>query len=529
LQITKIVVENYKVLRKIDLDLNEGLTIIVGDNEAGKTSLLEAIDLVLSGQLGGRSIANDLGPYLFNQALVAEYFSKLKKGDAVPPPHVLVEAYFSDVPELAAFRGTNNSLNRNLPGVSLRIDLNEAFQTDYDLYVAAPESPHAVPVEYYSVQWRSFANLPMIARSVPIKSLMVDTHASRTLTGADHYIARIINEVLSAKQRVGLSLSYRQLKTDFLKRGEIEEVNQYFADHQGEVSDKTLTVSVDISSRSTWETNLTPYLDSIPFANAGKGEQSSVKMKLALTAQAKAHVFLIEEPENHLSYPNMWRLIDKIHAAADGKQVVIATHSSFVLNKLGADKVVLFSQNKTLRLTGLPNETREYFMKLPGHDTLRLILARRAILVEGPSDELVIQRAYKDKYGKSPLERGVDVISVKSLAFKRFLDIAKLLGIQAKVVTDNDGDIEALKKRYEGYLDHILYDEDVGYPTLEPQLLKANSREILNKVLGKTFDDDKALLDFMTAPANKTDCALAIFQSPHSISYPKYIRDAIEE
>jgi predicted ATP-dependent endonuclease of OLD family len=32
--------------------------------------------------------------------------------------------------------------------------------------------------------------------------------------------------------------------------------------------------------------------------------------------------------------------------------------------------------------------------KLPGYDTLRLILCNKAILVEGPSDELIVQKAY---------------------------------------------------------------------------------------------------------------------------------------
>ena len=42
-----------------------------------------------------------------------------------------------------------------------------------------------------------------------------------------------------------------------------------------------------------------------------------------------------------------------------------------------------------------------YFKKLPGYDTLRLVLAKRVILVEGPSDELVVQRAYRDAHDGS--------------------------------------------------------------------------------------------------------------------------------
>ena len=108
-------------------------------------------------------------------------------------------------------------------------------------------------------------------------------------------------------------------------------------------------------------------------------------------------------------------------------------------------------------------------MKLPGYDTLRLILAERAILVEGSSDELIVQKAFLMKFGKMPLETGADVISVSSLAFKRFLDIALVLDADVDVVTDNDGNIDKLKKKYEGYEDvgliAVWYDEDVSCPS----------------------------------------------------------------
>ena len=42
-----------------------------------------------------------------------------------------------------------------------------------------------------------------------------------------------------------------------------------------------------------------------------------------------------------------------------------------------------------------------------------LVLAKRVILVEGPSDELVVQRAYRDAHnGRLPIQDGVDVMSM---------------------------------------------------------------------------------------------------------------------
>ena len=225
--------------------------------------------------------------------------------------------------------------------------------------------------------------------------------------------------------------------------------------------------------------------------------------------------------------------MDDIRKDCADRQVIITTHSAFVLNKLGIDNLRLVSRSgQTATLAGLTPDTKDYFMKLPGYDTLRLILSKRSILVEGPSDELVVQRAYKDKHGKPPLENGVDVISVGSLAFKRFLQVAALLSLDVRVVTDNDGVVEALKSRYKDYLNgthptiKICYDGNVESRTLEPQLLKANSREMLNSILGTSHKDDAALLKYMDQ--NKTDCALKMFESKEDWVTPDYIANAIE-
>jgi putative ATP-dependent endonuclease of OLD family len=195
------------------------------------------------------------------------------------------------------------------------------------------------------------------------------------------------------------------------------------------------------------------------------------------------------------------------------------------------ESVLLFSNGKALSLKSLNKDTKDYFLKLPGYDTLRLILAGRAILVEGPSDELIVQKAFLMQYGKMPLEMGIDVISVSSLAFRRFLDIALVLDADVDVVTDNDRDIDKLKKKYEAYDGvgsiAVWYDRDVSYPTLEPQLVKANGRNLVNSILGKSYATDGELLGYMRD--NKTECALKFFETTIPWTVPEYISNVVHE
>jgi predicted ATP-dependent endonuclease of OLD family len=226
-------------------------------------------------------------------------------------------------------------------------------------------------------------------------------------------------------------------------------------------------------------------------------------------------------------------LMEAIKKNCADRQVIVATHSAFVLNKLGIDNLRLIShEGETAALTKLKPDTRDYFMKLPGYDTLRMVLSKRSILVEGPSDELIVQRAYLDKHGKLPLEDGVDVISVGGIAFKRFAEIAALLKLDVRVVADNDGDVAALEKKYGDYLDgtttnvRIFYDPDECYRTLEPTILKANSLETLNTILETKCADTVTLLKHMGR--NKTDCALKMFETKQTWLAPGYIANAIE-
>jgi predicted ATP-dependent endonuclease of OLD family len=225
----------------------------------------------------------------------------------------------------------------------------------------------------------------------------------------------------------------------------------------------------------------------------------------------------------------MSKLINKIKDKCRGKQLILTTHSTFVLNKLGINKVILLNNENNMKLEDLSIETQRYFQKLPGYDTLRLILSQRPILVEGPSDELIIQKAYWQKYGRLPIEDGRDIITVRGLSFKRFLEIAKILNKKVSVVTDNDGDVEKLERKYADYLDDrnidIWYSDDENAETLEPQILKVNAAETLNNIFG-TSKDKEELKEYMAS--NKTDSALKIFESELNIKIPEYINDAIE-
>ena len=90
MHISKIHIENFKIFKgSFDLTLNNGVNILVGNNEAGKSTIIETIHLALTGLYNGRYLRNELTQYVFNKEVVDEYIASLTTQNALPPPYIL--------------------------------------------------------------------------------------------------------------------------------------------------------------------------------------------------------------------------------------------------------------------------------------------------------------------------------------------------------------------------------------------------------------------------------------------------------
>lgn len=539
--IEKVLIKNFRCFEgAFELTLNDGLNIIVGNNEAGKSTILEAINLALTGLLNGRYLKNELSQYIFNKAVVDEYIASLESSDPLQPPSVLIELYLKD--EDSAYqklRGTNNTQKADCCGIQLAIEFDEDYRGAYD-ELCKTDDVMSLPIEYYKVVWKSFDGDGVTARTIPLKSAFINSAAAQYSNGTDIYLSKIIRNALEDDEKVALSQCYREMMYNFDREDAVTELDTKFS-NQIEISDKKVELYGYAGNANAWEKLLTVFLDQVPFQHVGKGEQCIVKTNLALSQQRakKANLILIEEPENHLSHATLNKLLDFIKRKCTGKQIIITTHSSFVANKLGLDDLILLNNATTTTLKDLSTDTYEFFAKLPGYNTLRLLLAESAILVEGDCDELIVQKLYKQEHGCLPIEDGIDVISV-ALSYKRFLEIAQKVDKKVAALRDNDGRITSIEKNDKDFLKKnndrqiLFYDqkeykgemEGFNYNTLEPCLLRANSLKDLNSMLETDFKTDDDLLEYMNS--NKTTCSLKIFDSERELKAPAYIAEAIE-
>jgi len=536
MKITKVNIFNYKCfVGKFTLEFKSGINIIVGNNETGKSTILEAIHLALSGIINGRYLKNELNQYLFNDAVVNNYLNSLNSDQKQESPKIAIEIFFSDDVD-KKFQGSNNSEKTKALGVALKIEFDDDYKNDYEELIKIGEKIEALPIEYYKISWYSFSFDAMTTKTIPIKTVLIDSASSRSQNSSDMYISRTIQNNLDDKEKAQISQAYRKMKGSFGKDQSVIEINKKIQDGV-KITQKSINISAELPTQTAWENALMTFVNDIPFHQIGKGEQCIIKTNLALSNNKtkEAAVILLEEPENHLTHSKMNELVSTIEKAYENKQIIITTHNSFIINKLSINNVILLNNHKTFRLNELENETYEYFKKLSGYPTLRLLLSKKAILVEGGSDELIFQKAYYVKNKKLPIQDGIDVLSV-GLSFKRFLDISIPLEIETAVIIDNDGDYKSkVNAKFKDFVSFsfikIFYDTNNDLNTLEPQFVNANKSNLktLCEIIGINHEKDntpESIINYMMN--NKTDWALRVSESEKYVSFPEYIMRAVE-
>lgn len=299
----------------------------------------------------------------------------------------------------------------------------------------------------------------------------------------------------------------------------------------------SLGLQIDKSPHTDWKNSIVLHRGGLPLAVLGSAEQVLTKCSVSLSGSNQTSLLLLEEPECHLSHTSLNELIAIIaRAAHDGRQVFVTTHSPFVLNRLGLDRLfVMASGGNPKRIGGLAGDTVQYFKRISGYDTLRIALADRSVLVEGPTDEMVFDWAFRKMRGCLPWERGIDVIEC-GIQHRRLLEFACALDKKNVVaLRDNDGQ---QPHHWVDKAQPYLSDERKffcgaceGGHTIEPQVINANlgSLDLLARSVECDDRTREGLEQFMTD--NKTEWALNLLEKDISatcdLSVPSYIRDAI--
>ena len=539
--ITELQVYGFRILKNFIWRPKTGLNILVGANSAGKSTVLDAIELVTRGSVRGQNARRAISPDWFNQQCVDEFFRALESECNNPDlPEIKIVVTFAGEPALARITGCcgPDGCVDNAPGMYLTYKVPDELRLEFLAEcksLLAVGGSLALPTDYYSCEWRVFQGDPIVRRPEGVGCTRIDTTPELRSRAVDAYAKSYVSDELDDGKLREVSSQFRRVSSQ-VDRDILSEIVVSCSGRSG------LGLQMDRSPRTDWTNSIVLHRNGLPLSALGSAEQTLTKCSVSLQNAASESILLLEEPECHLSHTSLNELVKVIGAAVeDGRQVFITTHSPFVLNRLGLDNLSVMAEgNSPKQIPDLSKDTVRYFRRLSGYDTLRVILASKAVLVEGPTDEMVFDWAFRKERGNLPQNKGIDVIECGT-QHKRLLELAAALGkggVAALRDTD-EHDPDHWNDLAEPYLsdDRKLFCGDPAFGrTIEPQMISANESQLsalsetLKSPSGRTLPPTRDRLEqYMTK--NKTEWALRLLDADEEVSeklrVPSYILDAI--
>lgn len=350
-----------------------------------------------------------------------------------------------------------------------------------------------------------------------------------SLIDTQQEIQKRIHEVyldnISAENRAKVNHQYRINSFNFLKTLRKDELLKENASE--------FQLHFD-ESENSFRNSVSAVKNGVDIKNLGQGEKVLLGVENAYShLKETVKILLIEEPENHLSFQNLQKLV-RMLSSNTGVQVFIGTHSNMIASRLGVDNLLFLDNGQISKLKGLKKDTVRFFKKSTNQNLLNFSLGKKIILVEGNAEYILVEKFFEILHSKKPEEFNVSIISVDGLSFERYLEIAtNFTDKKVVVITDNDGDYESkVQSKYSSYQQFqnikVSSDLDNDNRTFEICIYNCNSDLLESSGLTKSND----LLEYMLR--EKAEFALRLLEQMETDNIrekfiiPNYIKEAIE-
>ncbi len=261
--VTKLKLKNFKRFYSFAVDFDDNINILVGDNESGKSSLIEAISLVLS---GSRSKVETTGlENIFNSKAVSDFLASDKNYENLP--NVFIEVYFNEQHNIE-LSGKNNSDEIVCDGLKLEIVPNDDFGKDIKSILS--QSEPVFPYEFYSIKFSTFSGEAYSGYKKYLRHILVDNSQISSEYAIKEYVKDMYNSYADSLEKSKHQNEYRKHKENF-KNVVLTGLNSKVPDYD---------FSIRNNSKANLETDLTLTEGSISIENKGKGIQCFSKNQI---------------------------------------------------------------------------------------------------------------------------------------------------------------------------------------------------------------------------------------------------------
>ncbi|MGB2804919.1 MAG: AAA family ATPase [Candidatus Zixiibacteriota bacterium] len=538
-----LTIRNYRNFGDLGFEMElKPFTLIIGENNVGKTNLLNALGLIFSQEIMiFRRRVLDIDD--INYATVEAFKEKVRDieigTDQIQFPVVSVEVTLTDMDDDQEAVVADWFVNEQLTEAKVTYQFAPAASFDKIAWIKrqrelmnekkASEDPAWSLIDFPIGDYRysifggdnpsNECNMYLL-KMLKMEFLHALRDAQKELIASGEY--RLLYRILVQKDKE----RYDDIKTVLKRLDEVVNKNRNLNSIKADVKkllDKVSLQSegsdnsIDFNFSSPEAHELLKKISMIYGANPisvdrnGLGRNNLLYISLILSHLSANHfgegntffrLICIEEPEAHLHPPLQDHLAENTEGiqkdAGKAMQLLLTTHSTHIAAKMSLkNSVVVFNDNVNRPashyiLSGI-DETKEkntirYLSKHIDATKSRMFFARKVILVEGIAEQLLIPLLFRNNSDNTLEKLGCNIINVHGVAFSHFLKIIRSgFFIKGLVLTDKDTGKQTeeraadLKKEFEKK--GLIRIEISQGSTFEKDLIEANKKSEGKEVL----------------------------------------------
>lgn len=564
--IRTVEIENYRAFKNFEIKFSP-LSVIIGENEAGKTNLFDALALPLNNNdisfNKKRLLVSDI-----NREAIKEFYQAIINGkddDEIKLliPKVRVEVEFTE---------PKNIIEEGVIGKwIIGEEADDSYKIRYDFkpkdteqfVKAAKELLDGIgdikdtrwfnlPIELYDYDITQSNNGLRVSysdlRLIGINSINAerDDFAESNTQKSNDILTKMLISALEDSDKAKINSAYTSF-FDAIENTEtftkIVKPDPDFENFFDEIVDK-LECIPNLPNLKSILSNITLKSGESYLYQRGLGYRNLVYIYLLFEFfrgnKNALNLCCIEEPEAHLSVNNLRFATDFIYKSTQKGgstlQTLISSHSPLVINKLELTNVIVLSGNNAIHLIDSKKHLTNYLRKRPNFDILKLLLSNKTVLVEGTTEEMLINAIlYRNNENVSNLE----VISIEQTGFTTFMDVWLQVNKgntkkKLSIIRDYD-DNKSTKDKHQKYdtdNDNIRVRTTTKY-TLEDDLAEADGNlGRLNTLFNKECKTSGDMAEYLKK--SKAERMLRIADSildkenKDPISLPKHIQEALD-
>lgn len=435
MKLRKLEVQGFRSLAELRITFDDSLTVVVGENDAGKTSLIDCLKVITQ----GRAIGPDdftHGRDTINISIEIDDFEFRKiykrKGSAIDetplyahPTKAYVErtlakiqsnnfdltkesdqSFIKDTARLFGFTVRSNSIITNL-----REQLVERLSAAAQIPIEGASFPRFNNIQ---LDGKQFENVPAFFKEVFLKEKQASIWREEIREGT----------TIEAFVRSHLNNYSDEVSAQIKDKGIIDKI-RIFLPELTEVKVEPVFLARDLNVDA--KVKFLENGNEISIDNKGDGTKRRMTMALLELKKEQSRIanddqtiYLLDEPDTHLHVRAQLELVETIEGfSATGNQVILTTHSPFLVNAVNPNQVrLLVRQNGSTLLKGLSADPQNSsrILRALGIENTHLFFSRKIVIVEGQTEEAFLPLQYLKKTNHTISSNLIKIINVNGIS-----------------------------------------------------------------------------------------------------------------